>query len=163
MKTIKNAELMGILDKQCGIAERLFGSINDAMAEDVPKLGRTGNAAVMIAGLLESYYTCLETAFMKISQYFENNLDAARWHVDLLNKMALKIEGVRIPAVSETAFGPLLELQKFRHFKRYYFSLEYDWDRIDFLLLKLREVHPIIKKDLARFREFLVQLGCELT
>ena len=32
----------------------------------------------------ENYCTCLETIFLRISQHFENRLDPARWHNDLL-------------------------------------------------------------------------------
>ena len=82
--------------------------------------------------MLENYYTCLETIFLRISQSFENHLESARWHNDLLQKMTLETEGVRTAAVSDEAFPPLFELLKFRHFKRYYFELEYDWDRLDY-------------------------------
>ena len=156
---INNRELIGVLKKQLTISDRIFTSIQEAISRDVPKIGRTNNAAVMIAGLIENYYTCLETAFQKISQHFENSLDPARWHADLLEKMAVKIEGIRIAAVSDEAYGPLLELQRFRHFKRYYFEMKYDWDRMDFLLAKLREVHPLVKKDLRRFSDFMRKLG----
>jgi len=37
----------------------------------------TGLAA---AGLLENYYTCAETIFVRISQFFENSLSKERWH-----------------------------------------------------------------------------------
>ena len=57
-------------------------------------------------------------------------------------------------AASEEAFPPLFELLKFRHFKRYYFELEYDWDRLDFLVSKLRGVHPLVTRDLERFVRF---------
>ena len=44
------------------------------------QLGRTPISALIVAGLLENYYTCLETIFLRISQSFENNLNSARWH-----------------------------------------------------------------------------------
>ncbi|MCX7023676.1 MAG: hypothetical protein NT080_03550 [Spirochaetes bacterium] len=69
--------------------------------------------------------------------------------------MTFRIESVRIPAVSESNYGPLLELQIFRHFRRYYFELEYDWDRIDSLVKKLKTAHPVAVADLRVFREFL--------
>ena len=75
-------------------------------------------------------------------------------HNDLLQKMNLEVEGIRAAAVSDEAFSPLFELLKFRHFKRYYFELEYDWDRLDFLVKKLREVHPLVIRDLERFMRF---------
>jgi hypothetical protein len=75
--------------------------------------------------------------------------------MDLLTKMTITIEGSRVPAISEANYPALLELLKFRHFKRYYFELEYDWDRLDFLARKLKSAHPIAIADLRRFQDFL--------
>ena len=152
------AELVGVLEKQIVLSRRIRSAIDEAVTHDLPLLGRTGNAAVLLAGLIENYYTCLETAFQKISQHFENHLEATKWHSDLLSKMTLRIEGVRVPAVSESNYGALLELQKFRHFRRYYFELEYDWDRLDFILKKLEAAHPVALGDLERFVAFLRSL-----
>ena len=95
---------------------------------------------------------------MRISQHFENRLDSGRWRRELLQKMTLEVEGVRVAAVSEAAFPALLELLRFRHFKRYYFELEYDWDRLDFLVAKLRSAHPLVTRDRERFRRFMSAL-----
>jgi len=158
MNDPRNAELAAILERQILLAERIRASIRQAEDRDIPLLGRGGNAAVLVAGLLENYYTCLETAWHKISQRFENHLEPERWHADLLDKMRIKIDGVRARAVSEECYPALLELLKFRHFRRYYFELEYDWDRIDFLLKKLDQVHGPAIADLRRFIDFLKEL-----
>jgi len=52
---------------------------------------------------------------LHLSQFFENTLEPDRWHTDLLEKMTLHIEGVRLPAVSQANYPNLLELPKFRH------------------------------------------------
>ena len=91
---------------------------------------------------------------MNGSKLLKNNLDSARWHNDLLQKMTLEIEGVRTAAVSDEAFTPLFEMLKFRHFKRYCFELEYDRDRLEHLVTKLRQVHPLVTRDLERFVRF---------
>lgn len=152
------AELISIIQKQLVFANRIHDAIQKAIEQDVPCLGRTSNAAIMIAGLVENYYTCLETAYQKISQHFENHLSTERWHSELLEKMTLNIEGIRIPAVSEKNYKHLVELQRFRHFKRYYFELDYDWLRIDFILKQLEEAHTHAQSDLNRFVEFLKSL-----
>jgi hypothetical protein len=152
-------ELIGVIKKQLVRLESLHDSITQAFDRDVAVLGRTGNAAVMIAGLFENYYTCMETAFQKISQHFENHLEPARWHANLLSEMTLRIEGIRIPAVSESNYPALLELQRFRHFKRYYFDLDYDWDRLDFIHKKVDVAHPVALADLEVFIEFLRSLS----
>ena len=129
-----------------------------ALTNEIPRLGRTAVSALIIAGLLENYYTCLETIFLRISQHFENRLGSDRWHTDLLQKMTLEIKGARVAAVSEAAFPPLLQLLQFRHFKRNYFELEHDWDRLDFLVGKLRQAQPLVTRDLQRFGRFMSAL-----
>ena len=59
------------------------------------------------------------------------------------------------PSSHRAGGGPLSELLRFRHFKRYYFKLEYDWDRLDFLIAKLRQAHPLVVRDLERFGRFM--------
>ena len=138
--------------------EAVRATLENALTDEITRLGRTPVSALIVAGLLENYYTCLETIFVRISQHFENRLGPERWHQDLLNRMTLEIEGVRAAAISGAAFPPLLELLRFRHFKRYYFELEYDWDRLDFLVGKLRQAHPLVARDLERFRRFVSAL-----
>ena len=147
-------ELVALIRAHRRRLEAVYVSVESALDNEIVRLGRTPISALIVAGLLENYYTCLETIYLRISQCFENKLDPARWHNDLLQKMALEIEGVRTAAVSEEAFSPLFELLKFRHFKRYYFELEYDWDRLDFLVMKLRQAHPLVIRDLERFVRF---------
>ena len=147
-------ELVALIRAHRQRLEAVHQSMESALDDEIARLGRTRISALIVAGLLENYYTCLETIFLRISQSFDNNLDPARWHNDLLQKMTLEIEGVRTAAVSEETFSPLFELLKFRHFKRYYFELEYDWDRLDFLVTKLRQVHPLVVRDLERFVRF---------
>lgn len=109
-----------------------------------------------LVGVIEkNLRTCLETIFLRISQFFENEVSSDHLRSDLLEKMTVHIEGVRIPAVSESNQASLIELLKFRHFRRYYFEAEYDWDRLDFLVKKLDQAHPVVLADMDRFLSFL--------
>lgn len=151
----ESGELIGLISKNIRMLDKLHASMEKVYRADLELLGKTDRSALMVAGILENYYTCLETIFLRISQYFENNLSPDQWHRDLLEKMTIDIEGIRITAVSEESYPRLLELLKFRHFRRYYFEMEYDWDRLEFLTKKFNEVHPLVKKDLERFTGFL--------
>ena len=71
---------------------------------------------------------------------------------------ALLGDAIRVPAVSKANYPALLELQKIRHFRRYHFEMEYDWDRLDFILKKLEAAHPVAIVDLSRFSAFLRSL-----
>ncbi|MDZ7318874.1 MAG: hypothetical protein ONB11_06945 [candidate division KSB1 bacterium] len=72
-----------------------------------------------------------------------------------LDKMALRIQGVREPAISENTYKNLLEIMRFRHFKRDYFELDYDWDKLDFISQKFEKAYLSLKKDLQAFTSFL--------
>jgi len=122
MNEANNRELVALIRAHLPRLEAVYRSVGSALDNEIAALGRTSISALIIAGLLENYYTCLETICLRISQSFENRLDPARWHHDLLQKMTLEIEGVRTAAISEAAFSPLFELLKFRHFERYYFD-----------------------------------------
>ncbi|MFW5744052.1 MAG: hypothetical protein ACOC2D_12325 [Spirochaetota bacterium] len=141
--------------------ERIHGDLHSALRDDIAALGRTGRSALIPTGLLENYYTCLETSMLRISQHFENNLDPSRWHAELLRKMTLRIEGIRVEVFDEPTYRRLVELLKFRHFRRYYYEIEYDWDRIDYLVAILEKAHPAVLDGLTRFIEFLEQVEHE--
>lgn len=127
-------------------------------ANELAQLGRTRSTALIIAQIFENFYTCLETLFLRISQYFENHLSEHRWHADLLEKMTLSIAGVRHAAIRRETYNSLEELLRFRHFKRYYFQLDYDWDRIDFLAKKYEHAYPAVLRDLDTFQKFLEEI-----
>ena len=75
--------------------------------------------------------------------------------------MNLEIEGIRTKVVGDGNLVRLRELLRFRHFRRYYVEMEYDWARIDFLLGTLDGAHPAVLNDLGAFGAFLRELrGC---
>ncbi len=122
-------------------------------------LGRTHVTAVFVAQVLDNYYTALETLFLRISQFFENSLSSDRWHTDLLDKMMLHIPGVRERVLSEESGRLLVELLRFRHFKRYYYELDFDWLKLDYLLSVYERSRPLVQRDLLAFSDFLARLG----
>jgi len=149
------------LEKHIELLDDLRGELAAAMEEDIKTLGRTKRTAAMAASIIESYYTCAETIFVRISQFFENNLAENRWHKDLLQKMTLQVKDLRPRVISDQTYNDLEELLKFRHFKRYYFNLSYDWERLDEIIRRALRVHESLKKDLSEFLRFLYELEGE--
>ncbi|MFI5367523.1 MAG: hypothetical protein ACHQ1F_00785 [Spirochaetia bacterium] len=107
---------------------------------------------IVIAQILENTYTAIETALLRISQGFDNNLSPGRWHADLLDKMILEKKGVRPRVLSDETHRLLTELMRFRHFKRYYLELDYDWEKLRFLLSVLHRCLPLVRTELSAFR-----------
>jgi hypothetical protein len=149
--------LIAEIGKNLEVLERIRSFVDTTEKQELASLGKTSATAIMMAGIIENYYTCLETLFLRVSQNFENNLEESRWHQALLDRMTLRVAGIREAVISDETRRDLGELLKFRHFKRYYFEFEYDWDRIDFLLKKLKEVHPQLRREVREFIAFLEQ------
>ncbi len=114
---------------------------------------------VVLAEIITDFYTCLETAFVRISKAFENNLEKSKWHANLLERMVIEIPGIRKALLTDRSYNILKEIMRFRHFKTYYFELEYDKDRIDFIEKKYNEVVPLVLQELEIYIIFLQKLN----
>ena len=58
---------------------------------------------------------------------------------------------------SRDSYQLLDELRRFRHFKRYYYDFDYDWNRLDYLRLVYEKLRPIIKDELENYTIFLTE------
>ncbi|MCP4751777.1 MAG: hypothetical protein GY866_12855 [Proteobacteria bacterium] len=155
------AELIGELEKNRAILQKIDRFHDDFMAGDLKKLGRVTSTAIVMAEIFVDFYTCLETLFLRISRFFENRLQQDKWHSDLLHKMTLSIKEIRPAVITDRTFNLLNEFLKFRHFRRYYFEFEYDWDKIDYLERKYQQVKSLLKNDLDSFHHFLDRIDQE--
>lgn len=155
------ALLLSQINKSESVLKRITEEYDVFLATDYKLLGEKSTSAIVIAEYLVDYYTCLETLFFRISQFFENNLSRDKWHRDLLEKMTLQVVGVREPVVSDNTQALLNELMKFRHFRRYYFELNYDWDKLRYLQKKFGEVRDLIPVELNTFKAFVRKLQQE--
>jgi hypothetical protein len=151
-----------ILEQEFFKTEKILEKMNlfytSFTCKELPRMGRSTSSAIVMAEIFTDFYTCLETLFLRISRFFENSLSREKWHQDLLEKMTLEIKNVRIPLLREETQAILFEFLKFRHFKRYYFQFEYDWDKLDYLDKKYHQVCGLLKEDLEKFKAFLRKL-----
>lgn len=150
--------LIGEINKSIAIIGQIEKFYQNFLRKEFSQLGKSNVTAMVMAQIIENYYTSVETAFIRVSQFFENNLSKNKWHRDLLDKMVLFIDGVRDPVISDKSYKELLELMRFRHFKRYYFELDYDWDKLDYLSKKLEAQFTRLPKELAVFVSFLKKI-----
>lgn len=149
------AELIGEIRKNRIILEKIDSFYQEFKTTDFQTLGKKKTSAIVLAEIITDFYTCAETLFLRISRFFENSLRQDRWHSDLLHKMTLEIGGVRKAVISDSTYSILLEFMKFRHFKRYYFESDYDWDKLEFLEKKYNEIRPLLERDIRDFEAFL--------
>lgn len=112
---------------------------------------------IVVAHILENSYTAVETALLRIAQGFDNSLSPERWHSDLLDKMVLEKKGIRPRVISDETHRLLTELMRFRHFKRYYLELDYDWEKLRYLLSVYRRCIPLVRAELTAFRDEIMR------
>ena len=72
--------------------------------------------------------------------------------------MTLQIPEIRPCVLSAAVYVDLEELLRFRHFKRYYFTLSYDWERLDEIIKRAKRVHLPLRNDLGAFTQFIASL-----
>ncbi|PTN36734.1 hypothetical protein [Desulfonatronum sp. SC1] len=86
--------LIGEIEKsfdQLARLEDLYRHSTNQLANDQ----RTLEKAVFLSEIFVNTYTCLETLFFRISQFFGNSFPQEQWRRDLLDKMRLRIPDIR--------------------------------------------------------------------
>ncbi len=154
--------LLANIQKTRTLLDKIIETYDEFLENDLKLLGKKQTTAMVVAEVLVDYYTCLETLFFRISQFFENGLEAKRWHADLLDKMQLEVPGIRNAFIDESLKRDLLELMRFRHFRRYYFELNHDWDKLDFMTKKLKNIHGALPQRFDDYQGFLISIKEEL-
>lgn len=160
MSWVNDVQLLrGELEKGLEVLLRMETYLVDFQERKLNQGNPGTDEAMVIAQAISNYYTCAETAFLRISRFFENSLPRDRWHQALLEKMTISVPDHRPKVISDQTYRCLLELLKFRHFTRYYFELDYDWEKLDYLLRKFNGVRVRLREDLADFEAFLSDLA----
>lgn len=131
---------------------------NDFKANEYKNLGKCTISAMVLSQVFVDFYTCVETFMFRVSQEFENNLKKEQWHKDLLQKMSLLIPNIRPALLSKTTSNLLTELLQFRHFKRYYFDFDYDWEKLELIEKKYIQAKPLLIADIQNFITFLQEI-----
>jgi len=113
----------------------------DKILEEISILrdGLDDQNKVIAAGYhLHNLYSAFEHVFERVAKVFENSLeDKSKYHIQLLNRMAIDIDGIRPKLLSTENYKILNELRAFRHVFRYSYDFELDADKILLLIKKL--------------------------
>ena len=152
------AALAAELDATLPVLNRINGFF-DRFHRQPAAAERTTENAIIVSDVVVSFYTCLETAFLRISQFFENALDDARCHEQLLRAMTWTVPEVRERVISDATLAALSELRRFRHFKRYYFAFDYDWERLELVRSKYLACRAEVRAELAAYSAYLQRLA----
>ena len=148
--------LKAALNAQIQAIDQIIGKIHERKshyAEDV-------HVTESLGYQLHNLYCAFEDLFEFVAKCFENNIeDTSRYHIELLKRMTLDIEGVRPPLISRELYVALDELRAFRHVFRHAYAYEIDPDKIALLLKKFDEIEANYKNDLQRFLTLLTDVS----
>ena len=112
---------------------------------------QTAEGVDSMAYQIHNLYSAFEQLFETVVHFFENRLEEERYHIDLLRRMRLEIDGIRPALVSDGAFDLLDELRRFRHFFRHAYTAELNPEKLDDLLDKAGHLREIHRRDVEKF------------
>lgn len=100
-----------------------------------------------LAYKLHNLYSAYEDIFKLVAGFFENQIEGSiRYHIGLLKRMLIEIEGIRPNLLSEESFRVLDELRGFRHLFRHAYGYELEAERV----IRLAEKSEMLKKTFER-------------
>lgn len=111
---------------------------------------------------LHDFYAGLERLLALIAASVDESAPAAQeWYRDLLRQMGAAVPEVRPAVLSAETVKELDEYLGFRHVVRNIYAFEFDWERIERLVRRLRPVFERVKAELLAFADLLERLSHE--
>lgn len=147
-------ERLVILKAEVDAQVREIENIYAKLEERKRKRGKAGTESVGYQ--LHNLYCSFEDLFKMIADIFENQIqDKSRYHLELLKRMTISIEGVRPPFISQKSYVLLDNLRSFRHFFRHAYSYELDERKVRLVLEDAMKLKGIYVKDIQEFLDLL--------
>jgi hypothetical protein len=115
-----------------------------------------------LAFRLHNLYCAFEDLFKIVAGFFENQLDdKSKYHMELLKRMMIEIEGIRPALLNPRTVRLLDNLRAFRHFFRWAYTAELDKRKLCLVLDDALELRKIYRQDVFQFLKKLIGLLSE--
>jgi len=108
---------------------------------------------------LHNLYCAFEDLFKMVAGFWENDvyMDGS-FHIHLLKKMQVRIEGIRPALLSKASYICLTELRGFRHVFRHAYGYGLDDERVLYLLRHVLNKKDLILGDLQQFQNDIASI-----
>jgi len=117
------------------------------------------NQQYVFALKTQQLYTAVEDMLKSSAVTFENHIDSPQsFHIELLKRMNLDIEGVRPAIIHDESFKLLNKLRAFRHFIRHAYDYELDKEELILVQKKIESSFAFVISDIKSFELFLENL-----
>lgn len=108
---------------------------------------------------LHNLYCAFEDLFKLVAGFWENNVRTnGSFHIHLLKKMIVNIEGIRPALLSKESYVCLNDLRGFRHVFRHAYNFGLDDERIFHLLRNILKKKDLIMEDLQEFKDAVASI-----
>lgn len=107
---------------------------------------------------IHNLYNLLENYFLRISKFFENDLDQSSWHRELVNRMTIEIIDVRPRLFNRDLANKINELRAFRHVFRYIYQSRLDVEKLQNLNHRIPGIINEFKQSHKLFIERLYKI-----
>ncbi len=105
-----------------------------------------------MGSILHDFYCAVERIFERIGSNVDGELpQGSDWHVQLLERMAIPIDGIRQSVIKNKSLENLRQILAFRHIFRNVYGFELKWERFRHLVNKLPEVTERFEEDITNF------------
>lgn len=125
-----------------------------ARAARIEREGSTEEATESIGYWLHNLYSAYEDLFKLVAGFWENHVtEDGGYHVSILRRMRVAVEGVRPALLTEEAtLRHLDELRGFRHVFRHAYMYGLDDERVSVLVRRALQERAGVRVELQRFR-----------
>ena len=100
---------------------------------------------------IHNIYNALESYFLRISRFFENDLPPSTWHRELVERMTIEIEGLRPRLLDSSLAQDIHELRAFRHVFRNIYGTRLDPERTRIVQNRVPSALTAFRRAHARF------------
>lgn len=152
MEKGKIAVLKSEVESQISEIENIYARIKERAK------GKSNIEIESLGFWLHNLYCAFEDLFKIIAKAFENNImEEERYHIEILKRMTIDIEGVRPALISNEAFLLLDNLRAFRHRIRHAYVYDLDADKVRLVLKDALALRNLYKKDMKKFIDKLFE------
>ena len=109
--------------------------------------------------ILHDFYTGIEKIFRKIAIEMDEELPIGlSWHSELLERMNLSIDDVRIQVINKDLKRKLYEYLRFRHVFRNVYGFDLKWVKMEYLIIDLGNIFNEFETSIEIFLNFILKL-----
>ena len=105
---------------------------------------------------LHDFYAGLERIFRQVAATIDQSVPTGpEWHRELLRQMSIALPQMRPQVISEETIRTIDEYLRFRHVVQNVYSFEFEPERIEHLVQRLRPSFEQVQAELLAFADFL--------